>query len=52
MNSKKKMKTGLMRFDTSILQFKQKIPGWIRDVERERDAATEAKSKRSSMSGR
>ena len=35
--------------DASTLQFK--IHGWIRDVERERDAAMEAKSKRSSLSG-
>ena len=37
-------------FDDCMLQFKQKIHGWIRDVERERDAAMEAKSKRSSVS--
>ena len=35
----------------SMLQFKQKIHGWIRDIERERDAAMEAKSKRSNVSG-
>ena len=34
-----------------MLQFKQKIHGWIRDVERERDAVMEAKSKGSSVSG-
>ena len=34
-----------------MLRFKQKIHGWIRDVERERNAATETKSKRSSVSG-
>ena len=34
-----------------MLQFKQKIHVWIRDVERERDAAMEAKSNRSSVSG-
>ena len=33
-----------------MLQFKQKIHGWIRNVERERDAAMEAKSKRSNVS--
>ena len=33
-----------------MLQFKQKIHVWIRDVERERDAAMEAKSNRSSVS--
>ena len=37
--------------DASMLQFKQKIHGWIRDVERERDAAMEARSKRSNVSG-
>ena len=37
--------------DAIMLQFKQKIHGWIRDVEWERDAAMEAKSKRSSVSG-
>ena len=37
--------------DASILQFKQKIHGWIRDVEKERDATMEAKSERSSVSG-
>ena len=37
--------------DASLLQFKQKIHGWIRDIERERDAAMEAKSKTSSVSG-
>ena len=37
--------------DASMLQFKQKILGWISDVERNRDAAMEAKSKRSSVSG-
>ena len=37
--------------DASMLQFTQKIHGWIRDVERERDAAMEAKSKRLSVSG-
>ena len=38
--------------DASVLQFKENIHGWIRDVERERDAAKlEAKSKRSSVSG-
>ena len=31
--------------DASMLQFKQKIHVWIRDVERERDTAMEAKSK-------
>ena len=36
--------------DASMLQFKQKIHGWIRNVERERDAAMEAKSKRSNVS--
>ena len=40
----------LEEFDASMLQFKQKIHGWIRDVEMERDAAMEAKSKRSSVS--
>ena len=35
--------------DASILQFKQKIHEWIRDVEKERDASTEAKSERSSV---
>ena len=35
--------------DASMLQFK--IHGWIRDVERERDTAMEAKSKESSLSG-
>ena len=34
-----------------MLQFKQKIHGWITDVERERVAAMEAKSKKSSVSG-
>ena len=34
-----------------MLPFKQKIHGCIRDVERERDAAMEAKSNRSSVSG-
>ena len=34
-----------------MLQFKQKIHGWIRDIEWERDAAMEAKSKRTSVSG-
>ena len=34
--------------DASTLHFKQKIHGWIRDVERKRDAAMEANSKRSS----
>ena len=29
-----------------MLQFKQKIHGWIRDVGRERDAAMEAKSQK------
>ena len=38
--------------DASMLQFRQKIHGWIRYAERERDAAKlEAKSKRSSVSG-
>ena len=37
--------------DASMLHFKQKIHVWIRDVERERGAAMEAKSKRSSVSG-
>ena len=37
--------------DASMLQFKQKIHGWIRDIERERHAAMEAKSKRSSVPG-
>ena len=37
--------------DDSMLQSKQKIHGWIRDVERERNAAIELKSKRSSVSG-
>ena len=37
--------------DASMLQFKQKIHGWIRDIEWERDAAMEAKSKRTSVSG-
>ena len=37
--------------NASMLQFKQKIHGWIKDVERERDAAMEAKPKRSSVSG-
>ena len=37
--------------DASMLQFKQNSHGWIRDIERERDAAMEAKSKRSSVSG-
>ena len=36
--------------DASMLQFKLKIHGWIRDVEWERDAVMEAKSKRSSVS--
>ena len=40
----------LEEIDASMLQFKQKIHGWIRDVERERDAAMEAKSKRSNVS--
>ena len=35
--------------DASMLQFKQKIHGWIRDTERERDAVMEAKS---SVSGK
>ena len=37
--------------DASMLQFKQKIHGWIRDVEWERNVAMEAKSKRTSVSG-
>ena len=37
--------------DASMLQFKLKIHGWIRDVERERDAAMKSKPKRSSVSG-
>ena len=37
--------------DANMLQFKQKIHGWIRDVESGRDAAMEAKSKRSSVYG-
>ena len=40
----------LEEIDASMLQFKQKIHGWIRNVERERDAAMEAKSKRSNVS--
>ena len=35
--------------DASILQFKQKIHGWIRDVGRESGAAMAAKSKRLSV---
>ena len=34
-----------------MLQFKQKIHVWIRDFERERDVAMEAKPKRSGVSG-
>ena len=37
--------------DASMLPFKQKIHDWIRDVEKERDAVMEAKSKRSSAPG-
>ena len=37
--------------DATMLQLKQKVHGWIRDIERERDAAMEVKSKRSSASG-
>ena len=38
--------------DASMLQFKEKIHGWIRDVKSKRDAAKlEAKSKMSSVSG-
>ena len=36
--------------DISMLQFKQKIHGWIRDVNRERDAAMAVKSKSLSVS--
>ena len=36
--------------DASMLQFIQKIHGWIRDVEREKVPSKEAISKRSSMS--
>ena len=34
------------KIDASMLEFKQKIHGWIRDFERKRDATMEAKSKK------
>ena len=37
--------------DANMLQFKKNNHGWIRDVERERNAAMEAKSKGSIVSG-
>ena len=37
--------------DATMLQLKQKIHGWIRDIESERDAAMEVNSKMSSASG-